>query len=153
MSQTLLHLIITHLHDLFAASALNLNSRAARTRQKRGKRAERLLAIKSDIAKNLYSPDLTITAVAWRQRISARYLHKLFAMEGRTFSEFVVSQRLSRAYDLLTSSHHARLKISTIAFECGFGDLSYFNRRFRRYFGATPGALRDKFLKAITHVG
>jgi AraC-like DNA-binding protein len=34
------------------------------------------------------------------------------------------------------------LTISTIAFNCGFGDLSYFNRCFRHRFGATPSEVR-----------
>jgi AraC-like DNA-binding protein len=29
-----------------------------------------------------------------------------------------------------------------MASECGFGDLSYFNRAFRRRFGATPTDVR-----------
>jgi AraC-like DNA-binding protein len=37
--------------------------------------------------------------------------------------------------------------ISTIAFECGFGDLSYFNRSFRRMYGATPSDIRDAGLR------
>jgi AraC-like DNA-binding protein len=32
--------------------------------------------------------------------------------------------------------------ISDIAFACGFGDLSYFNRVFRRQYGATPSRVR-----------
>ncbi|MFC4844519.1 helix-turn-helix domain-containing protein [Bradyrhizobium sp. GCM10023182] len=29
-----------------------------------------------------------------------------------------------------------------IAFECGYGDLSYFNRSFRQRYGATPSDIR-----------
>jgi AraC-like DNA-binding protein len=32
--------------------------------------------------------------------------------------------------------------ISAIAYAAGFGDLSYFNRAFRRRFGATPSDIR-----------
>jgi AraC-like DNA-binding protein len=32
--------------------------------------------------------------------------------------------------------------VSTIAYECGFGDLSYFNQAFRRRFAATPTDVR-----------
>jgi AraC-like DNA-binding protein len=35
-----------------------------------------------------------------------------------------------------------RLKISEIALEAGFPDLSHFNRSFRRRFGNTPSAVR-----------
>jgi len=33
-------------------------------------------------------------------------------------------------------------KISTIALDAGFGDLSYFNRAFRRRYGMRPSGLR-----------
>jgi AraC-like DNA-binding protein len=32
--------------------------------------------------------------------------------------------------------------ISTIAFDCGFSDISHFNRVFRRQFGCTPSDVR-----------
>ena len=34
------------------------------------------------------------------------------------------------------------LKVAAIAYDCGFGDLSHFNRAFRRRFGETPRAVR-----------
>jgi len=34
-------------------------------------------------------------------------------------------------------------KIAKIAAEAGFTDLSYFNRSFRRHFGATPSDIRE----------
>jgi AraC-like DNA-binding protein len=34
------------------------------------------------------------------------------------------------------------VKIATIALDAGFGDLSYFNRTFRRRFGVAPSELR-----------
>ncbi|RUU46363.1 AraC family transcriptional regulator [Mesorhizobium sp. M6A.T.Ca.TU.002.02.2.1] len=36
--------------------------------------------------------------------------------------------------------------ISSIAFEAGFGDLSYFHRAFRRLYGATPSDIRQGML-------
>jgi AraC-like DNA-binding protein len=50
--------------------------------------------------------------------------------------------RLRRAAELLPRQGGRR--ISEIAFECGFNDLSYFNRCFRRRFGLTPSAARGR---------
>jgi AraC-like DNA-binding protein len=36
------------------------------------------------------------------------------------------------------------IALSDVAFECGFNDLSYFNRCFRRRFGLTPSAARGR---------
>jgi AraC-like DNA-binding protein len=33
--------------------------------------------------------------------------------------------------------------ITSLTFEVGFGDLSYFNRAFRRFYGATSSEIRD----------
>jgi AraC-like DNA-binding protein len=45
-------------------------------------RAARLRAIKADIAERLTQDDLTVAAVASRQRISESYVRKLFESEG-----------------------------------------------------------------------
>ena len=60
-----------------------------------------------------------------------------------TFSEFVLAQRLARARRMLADPRHDAETISAIAFACGFGDLSYFNRVFRRQYAATPTAVRE----------
>ena len=82
-------------------------------------------------------------SVAERHRVTPRYVRKLFEGEGVTFSEFVLAQRLARARRMLTDPRHDAETISAIAFACGFGDLSYFNRVFRRHFAATPTAVRE----------
>jgi AraC-like DNA-binding protein len=35
-----------------------------------------------------------------------------------------------------------------VAYEAGFGDLSYFNRTFRRRYGATPSDVREAARRA-----
>jgi AraC-like DNA-binding protein len=35
------------------------------------------------------------------------------------------------------------VKVTAVASDVGFGDLSYFNRTFRRHYGATPGEIRQ----------
>jgi AraC-like DNA-binding protein len=54
----------------------------------------------------------------------------------------VLDQRLARAYRLLGDPRCADHTVSAIAFAAGFGDLSYFNRSFRRTFGASPTEVR-----------
>jgi transcriptional regulator GlxA family with amidase domain len=45
-------------------------------------------------------------------------------------------QRLAFAHRLLSDPLRAGVKISTIALDAGFGDLSFFNRAFRRRYSA-----------------
>jgi AraC-like DNA-binding protein len=127
----------THVHDLIAL-ALGATREGAELATGRGLRAARLRAIKADVLANLASRNLTVEAVAKRQNISPRYVHILFEDEGMTFSHFVLARRLMLAHHLLDDPCHDRSTITAIAYEAGFGDLSYFNRAFRRHFGMTP---------------
>lgn len=102
----------------------------------------RLNAIKSDIEAHLDDQALNASRIALRHGISTRYLQKLFEGEGETFSEFVLQRRLDRAMRHLQSPDERKRSISEIAFEVGFGDLSYFNRTFRRRFDTSPRLAR-----------
>jgi AraC-like DNA-binding protein len=135
-------LIISHLCDLIAL-ALGANADAKALAADRTVSAVRLAAIKADIVANLDDGNLSATTVADRNRVTVRYLHKLFEREGVTYSEFVLSQRLSRAFSILRNPLHSHRAISTIAFELGFNDLSYFNRAFRRRYNETPSEIRQ----------
>ena len=77
-------------------------------------------------------------------RRDPRYVQKLFASEGVTFSEYVLDRRLCAAHRLLKDSRLADRLIASVAFDCGLGDLSYFNRTFRRRYNATPTEVRLK---------
>lgn len=77
--------------------------------------------------------------------MTPRYVHKLFESEGVTYSEFVLGQRLKRAHRMLTDPRLAGHTISSVAFDVGFGDLSYFNRTFHRCYHATPSDVRHSF--------
>jgi AraC-like DNA-binding protein len=135
-------LLTGHFHDLVAL-ALGANGDAKALAADRTVGAVRLAAIKADIVANLYDGNLNATIVATRNRVTVRYLHKLFESEGVTYSEFVLGRRLERASHNLKNPLHSRRAISTIAFDLGFNDLSYFNRAFRRRYNATPSEIRD----------
>ncbi|QQO34131.1 AraC family transcriptional regulator [Bradyrhizobium diazoefficiens] len=130
-----------HVHDLVAL-ALGATRDAAEIAKGRGVRMARLHAIKADAAANITSRWLSIDALAARHGVSPRYVRSLFQSEETTFTDFVLGQRLARAHALLISPTHRDRQISTIAFEAGFGDLSYFNHRFRQRYGATPSDIR-----------
>jgi len=104
--------------------------------------AIRLQAIKADIVDHASSRDLTMAALAARHRVTPRYIRKLFEAEGQTFSKFLLDERLARARLLLADPRSSGETIRAIAYACGFGDVSYFNRVFRRRHGATPSEVR-----------
>lgn len=131
-----------HIVDL-AALVLGARGDFAEMAKRRGGKAARLNAIKSDIQHALGRSDLSTELVASRHGISARYVRKLFEAEGSSFSDFVVAERVNKAHRMLIDRRYGHLNIAQIAHESGFGDVSYFNRMFRRQFGATPSDLRQ----------
>lgn len=135
------YLVATHIHDLVAL-AYGATRDADTVIADRGKRAARLATVKADILANLDSPRLSVARVAARHGVTPRYVHMLFEAEGATFSEFVLGHRLLRAHRLLNDPRFAGVPLGSIALQVGFGDLSYFNRTFRRRFGASPTQVR-----------
>jgi AraC-like DNA-binding protein len=135
------HAVATHIHDL-CALVIGTTRDAAEAAGGRGLRAARLRAIKADVVRNLPDRDVSVTALAARHRVSVRYIQRLFESEGTTLSQFVLGQRLVRVHRMLADPRHADRAISTIVYDAGFGDLSTFNREFRRRFGATPSDVR-----------
>jgi AraC-like DNA-binding protein len=141
-----LNLAVAHVHEI-VSHILGLAHHGAEAAKARGSGAARLRAIKADIVENAASRELTIATLAARHRVTPRYVRKLFEGEGVTFSEFVLGERLARVCRRLADPRHAADTISATAFACGFGDLSYFNRVFRRHYGATPTAVRAAALR------
>lgn len=134
-------LVSTHMHDL-AALLLGPTRDAAVRAKQRGIRAARLMAIKKDILANIVHRDLTLDWLAKRHGVSPRSIRDLFSSERTTFTDHVLGLRLTRAHRLLCDPRFSDRTISSIAFESGFGDLSYFNHMFRRRYSATPSDIR-----------
>jgi AraC-like DNA-binding protein len=132
-----------HVIDLIALT-LGATRDAAQAAEGRGLRAARLQSIKKYVLANLSDERLSVHAVAARHEVTSRHVQRLFEETGTTFTEYVLGQRLARAHRLLTDARLAERTLTTIAFEIGFSDLSYFNRAFRRRFGATPSEVRPR---------
>jgi AraC-like DNA-binding protein len=139
--------VVTHIHDL-AALAIGASVDGVEIARRRGVAAARLHAIKTNIEQRLGDHELSVSTVAARHGVTPRYVHRLFELEGVTFSEFVLARRLDRANRMLRDARFAARTISAIAFECGFADLSYFNRTFRRLYRATPSDIREASWRA-----
>jgi AraC-like DNA-binding protein len=135
-------LAVHHVHDLVAL-AVGATRDAAEIAAGRGLRAARMRAIKADIEQNL-GGDVTVAALSARHRLSPRYIRKLFEGEDTSPSQFVLGRRLTRVHRRLVDPCHPGRTISEIALAAGFGDISTFNREFRRRFGMTPSALRNQ---------
>jgi len=130
-----------HLIDLVAL-LLGTGREETELASRRGGSAARLRLIETDIVAHIADGDLSVAATARRQGLSPKTLQRMFERAGKTFTAFVLEQRLRRARRLLATPGNRGKKIAELAFAAGFGDLSYFNRMFRRSFGMTPSEWR-----------
>lgn len=130
-----------HLIDLIALS-LGAEGNARAIAEERGARAVRRAAILREIEQRSCDRGLSAATIARTLGITPRYVHLLLEETGRSFTHHVLEQRLAKAAALLCDPRWLNRKIAHVAAEAGFADLSYFNRVFRRYYGATPSDIR-----------
>ena len=141
LSSELASTVGVHLLDLVAAT-LGPSTEAAKIVSERGVKAARLQAILAEVARRFGEPNFSLDDVATALGISRRYVQKLLDGTGKSFTEHLAECRLERAFAMLTDPHHLHSAIIDIAFGVGFGDVSHFNRTFRRRFGETPSGIR-----------
>jgi len=132
--------VVTHIHDLVAlaisdCAPLGESSASAVV-------AARHIAALDYITAHFQDPELNLEAVARCQGISPRYLQHLMTSSGASFTERVNELRLQRAFALLIEPHGSARRISDIALDVGFSDISHFNRLFRTRFGVSPRGVR-----------
>jgi AraC-like DNA-binding protein len=131
-------LVATHVYDLMAL-VIGASREGAEIAAQRSLKAARLQAIKAALANDR---DLSIHEIARDQAVSPRYVQKLFEETGTTFTEYVLALRLEAARAMLVSPRYAHWTVTAISQEAGFGDLSYFNRRFKARYDQTPSGVR-----------
>ncbi len=87
-----------------------------------------------------YAQDITLKNVAELYFMNEKYLGRLFLREtGKTFRQYLNDVRLEHAVRLLEET---RLSVLQISLECGYSNVTYFNRVFKTKFGSAPSAQR-----------
>lgn len=104
--------------------------------------ARRLAAIKHEIRARLRDPDLSIASIAATLHLSPSTLHRAFADEPCSVSEWIWTQRLDGARRELVDPTLSNISISDIAFGWGFSDAAHFSRAFRARFECSPSDYR-----------
>lgn len=129
------------LHDLMAL-VVGAAGDAAVLAQGRGLRAARCADVLHEIRKGFADPAFSVQRVAAKTGMSPSYVQKLLTETGVSFTERVIELRLVKAQAMLADRRNDHLKVGDVALACGFNEISYFNRCFRRRFGDTPSAWR-----------
>ena len=85
---------------------------------------------------------LSLATLASEAKLSPYHFLRTFTqLAGATPHQFALRARLREAALRLATE---RSRVTDIAYDCGFGDLSNFNRTFRAEFGVTPRAYRQR---------
>jgi AraC-like DNA-binding protein len=130
-----------HLFDL-VATLLGPGRDAAEVASRRGLRTARLKAILAEIDRHFADPNLNADTIVSRHGLNRRMVERLMEEHGETVSQAILRRRLADALAMLRDPAARQMRISDIAEACGFSDLSYFNRTFKRQFGEAPRLCR-----------
>jgi AraC family transcriptional regulator len=123
-----------------AAVCTALQANASRSRRSPTLRDERRVAAALRRIEAQQDMRLSVDELAAEAAVSPFHFLRIFEqVVGVTPGQYMLRTRLRRAAVRLRRTSDS---ISAIALECGFGDLSTFNRQFRRAMAMTPGAYR-----------
>lgn len=104
-----------------------------------------------NIAKNImeiidsrYSDiNLSVEAVADNVGFTASYITKIFKQyTGKTVIEYINEKRIESAKALLTQTTDS---VAVISEKCGFANITYFHRAFKKVVGITPSVYRNTY--------
>ena len=102
------------------------------------------LQIALSLIRNHPSDKLLVGRMARQMGVCANHLTQLFKHQfGCGAREYIQRERINRACQLLRET---RLQVKSIAIECGFPDLQYFNKIIRRTSGVSPTEYRQSSL-------
>ena len=113
-----------------------------------GLRAARIASVMAQIHDGFANQQFSTRVVAERLGLSVRYVQDLLQSSGLSITDRIMELRLEKARSMLTGDRACMLKISEVALSCGFNELSYFHRSFRRKFGASPAKYRMRSLSS-----
>lgn len=106
-----------------------------------GYKTERIKDVLNYINQN-FSKDLTLDELSKQVDMSKFYLCRLFKDSLRMSPvEYINKVRIEKATELLINTD---MSISEIALECGFNNISYFIKVFKRYMNITPLKFRKQ---------
>jgi AraC-like DNA-binding protein len=107
------------------------------------KESKRLSVVMNWILQN-YEKDIRVTKAAEMCDMSENAFSRFFSQRTRkTFSGFVTELRLHKACKLLKENE---LSVTSICYDCGFNNISNFNRQFLKEYKMNPVKYRKLFL-------
>lgn len=124
-----------HCHELSSSSFAHTHSSAD---------SRRVQKVEDYINKN-YVADIRLQTLADIVGMTPTAFSRFFKLRtGKTISDYIIDIRLGNASRLLVDS---TMSVAEICYECGFNNVSNFNRLFKRKKGCSPKSFRENYRK------
>ena len=132
------------LYDLSLCDDARVLASSSFARSSRNTESRRVQKVKQYINDH-YSEVIRLSDMASLVGMSPAAFSRFFRLRtGRTLSDYIVDIRLGNAAHALVDTSR---NISEICYECGFNNLSNFNRTFKAKRGSTPREFREMYKK------
>lgn len=106
--------------------------------------SRRIKAVEEYINAN-YQRNVSLQELAGVVRMTPTAFSRFFHQRtGRTLSDYIIDVRLGRAARMLADT---TMTIAEICYDCGFNNISNFNRLFKKKKGCSPKTFRENYLK------
>ena len=106
--------------------------------------SKRILKVKNYIAQN-YKYEVRLSTLADIAGMSPSAFSRFFKLHtGRNLSEYIIEQRLGYASRMLVDTSKG---VAEICYDCGFNNLSNFNRIFKKRKNCSPTEFRENYKK------
>jgi AraC-like DNA-binding protein len=132
VAQSVEHILVAGLRSLPGQDAPSVSQLTAFHREQ----------IKSYVLDHLRDPQLGVARIAAHLRTSPSTLHRAFAGEPCSITDWIWAQRLDRVKRDLCDPVLTARSVSEVAFSWGCNDAAHFSRAFRARFGCAPRDLR-----------
>lgn len=127
------------IYEMYSSGAV----RAPHDENKRLTHRRALMTLLLDTIEREYSRKITLSELSEIAQINEKYLCRFFKeFTGQTPIDYINRLRVDRACYEMTVN---KLNVTETAYECGFNELSYFSKCFKKYKGVSPGQYRSEF--------
>ena len=110
---------------------------------KRTAKRNAVMALLIDKIEREYTHKITLRDLSDIAQINEKYLCRFFKeFTGQTPIDYINRLRIDRACFEMSVN---KLNVTEAVYECGFNEISYFSKIFKKYKGMTPGEYRKRY--------
>ncbi|MGM9804103.1 MAG: AraC family transcriptional regulator [Muribaculaceae bacterium] len=136
--------LLTILYELSVDDHAHVLSSSSFARQRVSSDSRRVQKVEDYIDKN-YNTEIRLQELSDMVGMTPTAFSRFFKLRtGKTISEYIIDIRLGVAMRQLVDS---TMSVAEICYDCGFNNVSNFNRLFKRKKGCSPKTFRENYRK------